>query len=218
MDFKNKGIDIFNLEDKFFNDICYPYTDKESKSDMILSDRVSDIYQNYSICDYECEYKSFNLDKMSAYCNCNVKQNVNSEITKGSFKTILKDSFEQSNFGIVRYFSQFFSIKGKVKNSGFWIFVIMIAFHIPLYVLLFVKGMTAIKKFIYNEMESKGYKETNNIVFNNSFNSKGNKSSKKSKKIYTKSKLQILQKKKIIFIFFLLMTKMTIEKRIKYLK
>ena len=181
-DFKDKGIDIFNLEDKFFNDICYPYTDEESKSDMILTDRVSDIYQNYSICGDECEYNSFNLDKMSAYCSCNVKQKVNSEITKGSFKTILTHSFEKSNFGIVRCFNQFFSLKDKVKNSGFWIFVIMIAFHIPLYVLLFVKGMTDIKKFIYNEMESKGYKATKNIVFNNSFNSKGNKSSKNSKK------------------------------------
>ena len=170
-DFKDKGIDIFNLEDKFFNDICYPY-----------SDRVSDIYQNYSICGDECEYNSFNLDKMSAYCNCNVKREVNLEITKGSFKTILKGSFEKLNFGIVKCFNQFFTLKGKVKNSGFWIFIIMIAFHIPLYVLLFVKGMTAIKKFIYNEMESKGYKDTKNIVFNNSFNSKGNKSPKNSKK------------------------------------
>ena len=181
-DFKDKGIDILNIEDKFFNDICYPYADEESNSDMILSDRVSDIYQNYSICGDECEYNSFNLDKMSAYCKCKVKQEVNSEITKGNFKNYLKESFEKSNFGIVKCFNQFFSIESKEKNSGFWIFVIMIVFHIPLYVLLFVKRMTTIKNFIFNEMESKGYKTNDNIVINNFFKSKRNKSSKNSKK------------------------------------
>ena len=185
-DFKEKGIDIFNLEDKFFNDICYPYADEETQSDMILSDRVSDIYQNYSICDDDCEYNSFNLDKMSAYCKCKVKQEVNSEITSGNFKAYLKDSFEKSNFGIVRCYDHFFSLNDKVKNSGFWVFVIMIVFHIPLYVLFFVKGMTAIKIFISNEMESKGYMLTNNIVFSNSSQSERNKSSKNIKKIRQK--------------------------------
>ena len=71
---------------------------------------------------------------MSAYCKCNVKQEVNSEITSGNFKAYLKDSFEKSNFGIVRCYYHFFSLNDKEKNSGFWVFVIMIAFHIPLYV------------------------------------------------------------------------------------
>ena len=40
------GIDIFNLNDSFFNDICYPFSN--SNNDIILNDRISDIYQNYS--------------------------------------------------------------------------------------------------------------------------------------------------------------------------
>ena len=36
--FKNMGIDFFNLEDEFFNDICYPYSDNNKSSNMILSD------------------------------------------------------------------------------------------------------------------------------------------------------------------------------------
>jgi hypothetical protein len=41
-------IDVFNIDHDFFNDICYSYSEKES--DMILKDRVSDIYQNFSMC------------------------------------------------------------------------------------------------------------------------------------------------------------------------
>ncbi len=28
--FKDMGIDVFDLNDKFFNDICYPYSDNDS--------------------------------------------------------------------------------------------------------------------------------------------------------------------------------------------
>ena len=47
--FKNLGIDIFNINDSFFNDICQPYS--ESNNDLILEDRIKDIYQNYSLCE-----------------------------------------------------------------------------------------------------------------------------------------------------------------------
>ena len=42
--YSNQGIDIFNITDKFFNDICYPYSEEDS--DIILRDRISDIYEN----------------------------------------------------------------------------------------------------------------------------------------------------------------------------
>ena len=32
------GVDIFNIKDNFFNDICYPYSN--DSSDMILKDRI----------------------------------------------------------------------------------------------------------------------------------------------------------------------------------
>ena len=39
--FEKSGIDIFNINDSFFNDICYPYS--ESDNDLILEDRIEDI-------------------------------------------------------------------------------------------------------------------------------------------------------------------------------
>ena len=37
--FKDLGFDIFNIKDKFFNDICNPYFD--SDNDIILEDRIN---------------------------------------------------------------------------------------------------------------------------------------------------------------------------------
>ena len=40
-EFKDRGIDIFNIDDSFFNDICHPYSD--SNNDIVLEDRIKDI-------------------------------------------------------------------------------------------------------------------------------------------------------------------------------
>ena len=95
--FKNKGVDILNINDPFFNDICFPYMDDKSNSDIILSDRVSDIYQNYSFCGSECEYESFNETTLFVNCNCNIKSEISTEI-ESNFKTYIINTFLFSNF------------------------------------------------------------------------------------------------------------------------
>ena len=165
--FKDKGIDIFNIKDKFFNDICYPYSDTESNSDMILKDRVSDIYQNFSLCGEECEYDSFNMEKMSANCNCKVKQEVNTELEKGNFETYIESAFLDSNFGVIKCFNLVFGLKGKLENSGFWIFGIMTIMHIPIYILYCINGVNPVKNYITKEMNNKGYEPKKSVINKN---------------------------------------------------
>ena len=98
--FQEQGVDVFDINNQFFNDICYSYSDNGSSSDMILSDRVADIYQNFSICGDGCEYESFNVEKKTANCNCKVKQEVSSESEQGNFQTYVMSTFFDSNFGI----------------------------------------------------------------------------------------------------------------------
>ena len=164
--FKDQGIDIFDLNHEFFNDICYSYSDNNSSSDMILSDRVSDIYQNYSVCGEGCEYESFNVDKLSANCNCKVKQEMSTESEEGNFKSYIVGAFVDSNFGVAKCYKLVFSIKGKLKNAGFWIFGIMVLSHIPIYIFYFINGTTTVVKYINNEMDKNGYK-SNKIDFKN---------------------------------------------------
>ena len=159
--FKEQGIDIFNIKHEFFNDICYSYSDSNSSSDMILNDRVEDIYQNFSICGEECEYESFNAEKISANCNCKVKQEVNTEVEEGNFETYITSAFLDSNFGVVKCYNLVFSLKGKLKNAGFWIFGIMIIIHIPVYIFHFINGVNPLLKYINKEMDKNGYSVNN---------------------------------------------------------
>ena len=131
--FRKKGIDIFQIESDFFNDICFPHSDEKSNSDMILIDRVKDIYQNFSLCEEGCEYEIFNLERMSVNCSCKIKQNIDPIVKKGSFKSYFASPFFNSNFGVIKCYKLFFSFNGKVKNVGFWVFLIMNIINFILY-------------------------------------------------------------------------------------
>ena len=157
LNFKDQGVDIFNINNDFFNDICYSYSDSNSSSDMILNDRVADIYQNFSICGEGCEYESFDIEKLASNCNCKVKQEVSTEMDEGNFQTYIESSFLDSNFGVVKCYNLVFSLKGKLKNAGFWIFAIMIFFHIPIYIFYFIKGIKPLLNYLNIEMNKNGY-------------------------------------------------------------
>ena len=72
--YKDLGIDILNINDSFFNDICHPFSD--SKNDIVLKDRIKDIYQNYSLCDEGCIYDEFIYEYKTISCDCKVKTNI----------------------------------------------------------------------------------------------------------------------------------------------
>ena len=186
---KEKGIDVFDIKSDFFNDICYSYSDDDSGSDMILSDRVTDLYQNYSLCGEGCDYDSFNIDKMSANCDCEVKQEVSSEVEEGNFESYIKSAFLESNFGVIKCYNIVFSIKGKLNNVGFWIFSALVLFHFPINIFYFIKGTNPVEKFINEEMDNKGY----TLKSNN--NKKKKRISKSSKALYIESKEKLKKKK-----------------------
>ena len=193
LELADKGIDIFDIKSEFYNDICYPYSNDDSDSDMILFDRVSDIYQNYSLCGKGCKYDSFNTDKMTAYCDCEVKQEVSTDLEEGNFQSYIKASFFYSNFGIIKCYKVVFELKDKLNNVGFWIFGVLIIFHFPIEIYHFIKGTNPMEKYINKEMNDKGYiskSRMNSIKKKNSGYSlskfkkiqKNNKKSKKNKK------------------------------------
>ena len=105
------GIDIFNKQDSFFNDLCYPFS--ISNSDVILKDREKEIYQNYSLCDNGCEYDEINIEKMSIMCLCQVKTEIKTEISEPVFTEIVQNAFKYSNFGVIRCYNLVFRLYNK---------------------------------------------------------------------------------------------------------
>ena len=194
--FQNLGIDIFNLNDEFFNDMCYPYTDTNTSCDMILSDRVKDIYQNVSLCGEGCEYQSVNLETKSSNCNCKMKKDVNLKPEKGNFKTYIMSAFLESNFGVIKCYNLVFSSKNKLSNIGFWVFGVMILAHIPIYIFQLIYGTKKMTNFILKEMNDKGYTISNDIkTYSQEDNLQNNppKKKKRSKSKFLENNIDIIE-------------------------
>ena len=167
LELKNKGIDAFNINDDFFNDICMPYSDNKTNNDMILSDRVNDLFKNYSVCGDGCEYQSFNETKMAFNCICKIKQEMSEESEEGNFAQPIKSAFFYSNFGVIKCHKLFFSSKGKSENGGFLALTIIILGHIPIFIFYIINRIYPIQNFLKREMENTGYINKNEENENN---------------------------------------------------
>ena len=153
--YSNLNIDIYNIEDSFFNDICYPFSDY--KSDIILKDRVLDIYQNYSLCESGCNYDKIDIESMTVTCSCEVKTEVDAEESEPVFGKIIENSFKDSNFGVILCYNLVFNFKTKLQNYGFIIFLQFVLIHILLFVWYLISGINSIILFVHKEMEKYNY-------------------------------------------------------------
>jgi hypothetical protein len=152
--FNELDIDILNIKDKFFTDICFPFSDNDN--DIVLSDRIIDFYQNYSLCDDGCTYNKVDIKLMIINCNCSVKTNISTVEPMAKLEQL--GNIEKSlAFEIIKCYNLFFSWKNKMKNYGFWMYLVFAIIHIPLLFIFFYKGFNQVKNYIFKEMENNGY-------------------------------------------------------------
>ena len=189
--FKDLNIDLLNINDSFFNDICVPYSDSEN--DLILEDRVKDLYQNYSFCDDGCSYNNINTENMTIICDCKVKNNITTDIENIDLIKY-EEVYKSSMFEIIKCYNLVFCLKNKLNNIGFWIFTILVLTHIILLIIYYYNGIKPIKKYIMKEMIEYGYLKK---IKNKKENKKDNKNKKDKKKDKTKNNNKRLDDKKL---------------------
>ncbi len=153
---------------------------------MILNDRITDIYQNYSICENNCKYDSVNLTDYTVKCSCSVKSKVDNIEEPPNLKTIIKDSFKDSNLAVILCYKLVFSFKNKLKNIGFIIFSLIIISHIPTLLYYFITNIKYINQFILNQMRKNNYFSDKNN--NNNPPKKSESKRKRKRKKSTKNK------------------------------
>ena len=118
--FDELGVNIFNREDPFFTDICFSYS--ENGADMILKDRLTYIYQNYTICDSSCLYQKTEVEQKKFLCNCTILSLFESKLNNlDSIDSKEKKLMPLSNgnFGVIKCYKLVFNFKNKLKNIGF---------------------------------------------------------------------------------------------------
>ena len=155
----NQGIDIFNSEDDFFNDICHPYDDPNGK-DIIINDRRNEIYQNVTFCQNGCSYLGINTNFTVVNCLCNPrfllieesnKTNINSRKEKINFKNIKKAFIENLfnfNLKILKCYNLVLNKKFLIHNIGFYCMSSMFVLQIIFFVIYLIKKLKPIIIFM----------------------------------------------------------------------
>jgi len=152
----NLGIDVFDIKNEFFHDICYPYSERDS--DIVLKDRVSDIYENYSKCESNCEYNGINYSRNTIVCKCDVKTKISSTNELPLyFDQMVLYTFKDSNIAVIKCYELVFDFRNKLNNIGFCIFSCLIIIHFPIYIYYFIYNISSIQRYIISEMSKFGY-------------------------------------------------------------
>jgi len=77
----SQGINIFDINDPFYTDICYDF-DNPLKKDIPLNDRIKDIFPDAQLCDEVCQYTGINLADMTSTCDCKFNDVTNNNVIR----------------------------------------------------------------------------------------------------------------------------------------
>ena len=144
-DLQKLGYDLFNINDPFYQDICSNYKSKDG-TDVLLSDRQNDIYDNDLTCQNNCEYSSYSEKTKYLKCQCKIDTK---NITLDKFKEIMYEGFtsilKNTNYKFLKCYKLVLSIDSITINYGSIILIILFLIHFCIFIIYIIKGIKPIK-------------------------------------------------------------------------
>ena len=141
VEFFNMGINVFNITEPFFNDICIHY--ERNRADYVLEDRIEFFYQNYSLCNSSCNLSQIYIENYSYSCVCwpEVEEDLshhkkehsmelNEQFSLEGLSQEMSDLFFESNLEVIRCFFVLLKDKVILNNYGFLITTFLLLIQI----------------------------------------------------------------------------------------
>ena len=153
------GYNMFDINDRFYTDICTPFKSSH-KTDIILSDKIEDIYNNlYAQCQSNCEFSGYVLGSQYINCTCNITKTEEKEKVKvEKFKPKkLYESFidvlKYSNYKILRCYKLIGSKRMITKNIGNLMLIILFIVYLYSLISYIIRGIIPLKERVKEEMK-----------------------------------------------------------------
>ena len=153
-DLKSSGYDLFNIDDPFYNDLCSPYKSKNG-TDVLLSDRKNDYYSNnYTTCQSNCQYSSFNSEYKFLKCECKV---IVDDIDINDFHKFSKkvyknfyDILKNSNYKTLKCYRLVFNSDYLKKNIGSFVVLTFFILYVIFFFVYICKGISPLQEEVMN--------------------------------------------------------------------
>ena len=149
-DLKNNGYNLFDKNDKFYNDICTPYTG-HTGTDVPLSARQKYIYTEHgNLCQDNCQFLNYSIYTELISCSCkfnnegiepNKEEKFNPKIIYKSFYDILK----YSNYKVLKCSNLVFKNKTFISNKGSIIVIVYFSIYLSFLIMFIIKGISPLK-------------------------------------------------------------------------
>ena len=152
--FADQDINVFNLSDKFYTDICKHYISPNDR-DIPLNLRIKIFYPNVSLCDGNCINKGVDLKTMESICYCPFN-----DLSKNSFlENTLKytENFDEiysfisnSNINVLFCIKVIFQIAHLKRCIGGLIILVLMILQTICVIIYKYKSIKYLKKYILN--------------------------------------------------------------------
>ena len=181
----HQGINVFNISDRFYTDICYHYESPNGK-DVPIKARITAFFPNVTLCDDGCENVGVDIQIMKAKCECKFIDLVNIDlISNNLYGQTIQDIIEvisELNIAVVKCFKDIFNKDYFIKNTGGFIIIFLFVLQLICFIKYSIDGLYYIRKYIFDLSQSfTNY--INNRIVNNNINSPPRKKKGKSKSL-----------------------------------
>ena len=153
----NQDINIFNLTDSFYTDLCYHFNSPNGK-DVPLKERIKLFYPNITLCDSGCTNKGVNLTTMESICSCKFNDIMSNELIGGNVLIQnalggITDLVNSSNILVLKCYKNVFKSENIKKGIGGFFVLVIIFFQIFFSLFFLINDMPKIRKYLYNLTE-----------------------------------------------------------------
>ena len=196
------NLEKHNPSSIYYNDICYPSSSLNG-ADLILADKIYEyVNYNYTLCENNCKFSSYNTEKKQVVCECQIKTdiNVNSDIVIDKKKLLndFTDIKSLLNLDIMKCYNALFTKKGLLKNIGNYILLSTILFYIISIFIFIIKGYNSlifqVKDLIHTKMGNLN-STTSKIVMKSKNVKSENKKNKKNENKLNRIEANVKKKK-----------------------
>ena len=148
-----QNIDIFNLSNAFYTDICYHFESPIEGKDIALKDRIKLYYPNVTLCEDGCQIKGVNLTTFKAMCECLLNNFMGDNLLSHNilYKSSigeLESMIKKTNIEVIKCYKDLFDSKYYINNFGSYIILFLLIIQIILAIIYFSKSLYPIRKYI----------------------------------------------------------------------